>query len=35
MLYKEKMNELRHNYRIKDSAQVESLNPKDDDFIYF
>jgi hypothetical protein len=35
MLYKEKMNELRHNYRIADSPPVEALNPKDKDFIYF
>ncbi len=35
MLYKEKMNELKNNYSIKDSAMVEALNPKDKDFIYF
>ncbi len=35
MLFNEKMKELEGNYRIQDSAFVESLNPKDKDFIYF
>ena len=35
MLFNEKMKELQDNYRIKDSGFVESLNPRDKDFIYF
>lgn len=35
MLFNEKMKELESNYRIQDSGFVDSLNPRDKDFIYF
>lgn len=35
LLFNEKMKELQNNYRIQDSGFMESLNPRDKDFIYF
>ena len=34
-MYKSKNEELKTNYRIADEGLVESMNPKDKDFIYF
>lgn len=35
LVYKDKSEELKNNYRIADEGYVESMNPKDKNFIYF
>lgn len=34
-LYRNKNEELKHNYSLKDEGFVQSMNPKDEKFIYF